>query len=71
MLGAPLHILSKLYDVPVGFVKPSSFEAVYCYICIRRRVAVARYRMFCLNIVMVNDTFCELFRILSTVFSES
>ena len=26
--GAPLHTLSKLYDVPVGFVFPSSFEAV-------------------------------------------
>ena len=38
---APLHTLSKLYDVPVGFVSPSpSFEAEYCYICGRRRVAV-------------------------------
>ena len=47
--GAPLHTLSKLYD-PVGFVNPhpSSFEAVYCFICGRRRVAVARYRMICL-----------------------
>ena len=28
--GASLHILTKLYDVPVGFVTPySSFEAVY------------------------------------------
>ena len=26
-----------------------SFEAVYCYICSRRRVAVARYRMICLD----------------------
>ena len=43
-LGAPLHTLSKLYDVSVGFVFPS-LEAVYCYICRRRRVAVARYRM--------------------------
>ena len=45
--GAPLHTLPKLYDVPVGFVSPS-FEAVYCYICDRRRMAVARYRMNCL-----------------------
>ena len=43
----PLHTLSKLYDIPVGFVSPS-FEAVYCYIRSRRRVAVARYRMICL-----------------------
>ena len=45
--GAPLHTLSKLYDVPVGFVSPS-FEAVNWYICGRSRVAVARYRMICL-----------------------
>ena len=32
------HTLSKLYDVPVGFVSPS-FEAVYCYICGRQRMA--------------------------------
>ena len=25
--GAPLHTLSKLYDVPVGFVTPPYFEA--------------------------------------------
>ena len=46
--GAPLHTLSKLYDVPVGFVGPPSFKAVYCLICDRRRVAVTRYRMICL-----------------------
>ena len=45
---APLHTLSKLSDVPVGFVAPPYFEAVYCFICGRRRVAVARYRMICL-----------------------
>ena len=38
---------SKLYDVPVSFVTPSSFEAVYCSMCGRRRVVVARYRMIC------------------------
>ena len=44
---APLHTLSTLYDVPVGFIfhLPPSFEAVYSYICGRRRVAVARYRI--------------------------
>ena len=45
---APLHTLSKLYDVPVGFVPPHYFEPEYCLFCGRRRVAVARYRMICL-----------------------
>ena len=54
---ALLHTLSKLYDVLVGFVYPPSFEAVYCYICGRRRVAVARYRMICLVHVTENDFF--------------
>ena len=31
-----------------GFFKRPSFEAVYWFICGRRRVAVARYRMICL-----------------------
>ena len=44
--GAPLHTLSKLYYVPVCFVTPPPyFEAVYCFICVRRRMHVARYRM--------------------------
>ena len=47
--GAPLHTLSKLYDVLVGFVPPPPyFEAEYCLFCGRRRVAVARNRMICL-----------------------
>ena len=51
--GAPLHTLSKLYDVPVGFEPPPPyFEAEYCLFCGRRRVAVARYRMICLVFVM-------------------
>ena len=29
--SALLHTLSKLYDVPVGFVAPSYFETVYCF----------------------------------------
>ena len=46
--GAPLHTLSTLYDVPVGFCRPpSSLEAVYSFICGRRRVTVARYRIIC------------------------
>ena len=52
---APLHTLSTLYDVTVGFVtpKPPHFQAVYCFICGRRRVAVTRYRMICL--VLLNS----------------
>ena len=46
--GVPLYTLSKLYDVPVGVVTVPSFETVFCYICGRRRVAVARYRIICL-----------------------
>ena len=47
--GALIHTLSKLYDVPVGFLTPPPhFEDVYCFIRGRRRVAVARYRMICL-----------------------
>ena len=57
---APLHTLSKLYDVPVGFVSPS-LVAMYCYICGRLRVAVARYRMICL---VLGDTFSGLRRLL-------
>ena len=37
----------KSYDVFVSYVPPS-FEAVYCFICGRRRVVVVRYRMICL-----------------------
>ena len=50
---APLHTLSKLYDVLVGFIAPPppSFEAVHCFICGRRMVAVARYRMIGLVII--------------------
>ena len=37
---AALQHLSKSYDVSVGFARiPLSFEAVYCFICGRRRVA--------------------------------
>ena len=54
--GAPIHTLSKLCDVPVGFVPPPSFDAVFCYICGRRRVAVARYRMICFVPVNISLT---------------
>ena len=52
--GAPLHTLSKLYDVPVGFVPPPYFEPEYCLFCGRLRVAVARYRMICLVLAFDN-----------------
>ena len=58
--GAPLHTLSKLYDydVPVGFVTPPPyFEAVYCFICGRRRVDVARYWMICLVLLYILSDF--------------
>ena len=58
--GAPLHTLSKLYDVPVGFVPPPPyFEAEYCLFCGRRRVAVARYRMICLVLLCCDGTYCK------------
>ena len=46
--GAPLHTLSKLYDVPVGFVFLPLLRQCIARFCGRRRVAVARYRMICL-----------------------
>ena len=49
--GASLHTLSNLCDVPVGFV-PHYLEAVYYFICGRRRVAVARYRLICLVLLI-------------------
>ena len=46
------YTLSKLYDVPVGFVTHDPyFEAVFCFICGRQRVAVARSRMICLVLI--------------------
>ena len=44
--GTPLHILSKLYNVPIDVVNHLSFEAVY--FCGRRRMAVTQYRIICL-----------------------
>ena len=36
--GAPLYTLSKLYDIPVGFVTPTScFEAMCCFKRKRKR----------------------------------
>ena len=60
-LGAPLHTLSTLYDVPVGFVKTHYFEAVCSFICVRQRVAVARYRMtasYFVNIIWCSRRSC-------------
>ena len=64
--GAPLHSLSKLYVVAVGFVTPPSyFEAVYCFMCGRRRVVVARYRMICLVLMTLEQ--CHNFEDKATV----
>ena len=58
----------------------ASFWAVYCFICSRRRVAVARYRMICLVLVTVLVTilpFCFIsiweisLQIISTLLSNS
>ena len=59
--GASLHTLSKLYDVPVGFYPPS-FDAVFCYICGRRRVASARYLMICLALINISRIYLIYFR---------
>ena len=53
--AAPLHTLSISYDVPAGFVAPPPphliWGSVLRFICGRRRVAVARYRMIFLVFV--------------------
>ena len=60
---APFHTLSKLYDVPVGFViPPPYFEAVYCFICAHRRVTVVRYRMICLVLDRVMLRYLETYK---------
>ena len=54
--GAPLHTLSKLYDVPfVLYRPPPSFEAVYCFIGDRRLVTVAGFCIIC--VVLPNFSF--------------
>ena len=50
-LGASFQTLLNLYYVTVGFV-PHLFEAVYCFICGQRRVALAQYRMICLFLLL-------------------
>ena len=65
--AATLHNLSKLCDVLVGSVTPillERVEAVYCFICGRWRVAVARYRMICL--VLYHKRKCQLKRFQGT-----
>ena len=46
--------MSKIHEIYIN-ISPS-FEAVYCYICGRRRVADARYRM--INLVPVYAMLC-------------
>ena len=43
-----MFTLSKLYDVPVVYLNLPFFEAMYCFICGRRRVTVFRYRVITL-----------------------
>ena len=43
--SAPIHTLSKLYDVPVGFVTPPLIWVMVYFICGRQRVAVTWYRI--------------------------
>ena len=43
----------KIVGCSRWFCAPLSFEAVYCFICSLRRVAVARYRMICL-VLLIN-----------------
>ena len=45
-----LQTLSMLYDDPVGC--PTQFEAVYCFIVGRERVAVTRHRINCLALLI-------------------
>ena len=46
----------------VLYPPPPYFEAVYCFICGRRRVAVARYRMICLVLIGVSKLSWNYFR---------
>ena len=46
---APLHTLSKLYEVPVDLTPPPSFEAVYCYSC--RRISDNKVKDVILNLI--------------------
>ena len=55
--GVSLQTLSNY--VPVSFVTPPPcFEVVYCFICGRRRVAVARYWMICLLLSIAKHIKC-------------
>ena len=46
------------YFCPIGFVTPPppppSFDAVSCFVCGRRRVAVIQHRMVCLVYLFLN-----------------
>ena len=55
--SAPIHSLSTLYMIFSLVLKqpPPPIEAVYCFICVRRRVAVARYQM--ISLVLASESF--------------
>ena len=50
--------LTIYFDLKVT-ISPPYFEALYCFICGRREVAVARYRMICLVLVNSNYSLCR------------
>ena len=48
-------ILCQNYMMFPLVLPPPSYEAVNCFICGRRRVAVARYRIICLVLIHLDD----------------
>ena len=56
-LQCVLQIFYTIYTMFELFCKPPHphyFETVYCFICSRRSLAVARYQMICLVLLHVN-----------------
>ena len=51
-------ILCQNYMMLPLVLYPPYFEAVYCFICGRRRVAAARYRMICLVLFKIVHDMC-------------
>ena len=51
-----VHCLNYMM-FPLVLYPPPSFKASYCYICGHRRLAVARFRMICLVLVLRHITY--------------
>ena len=47
-VGCTVSYFVQIIGCSRCFEAPSSFEAVYCFICGRQRVEVPRYRIVCL-----------------------